>query len=491
MALVRRATEFRISCSKETGLSLSIVGVRAQTSSGQLKRMKHLSYRSQAKDLYDDVSGVEMELEKSQTPLTEIASLSFAMSLLFGFSQVTGFIARIVFKQNLTADQYGIFAFFINLFPFFVTLNAFSLHVPIISIISTRPSDDNLYHAIQAQIFTSSLITGIPLSALFFLWTYWTTSSLQLSTFFAVMVVVYSTSQVLHCLPRGRDQLRPAAVSVLIVGIVRIALLFLFLFVWAGDLFGAILVYTLPVLGWWVSFLFHEGVPSLSRPRLKDVIPLYKDAAFSSLYLLANQLPIVLGMAFLIYFHGFGVAGDFDIAMIPYAGLIVAFSGISFVMISKARKLPAFHKTMEKLASRVILPLVVVFALIAVLAVQLENPARDLVSLLGIQGPAYWAAVILVVVGVPAAIILAMLVSYLQGRGVIRPVGIIAILCAIGSFPLQYLLIMVFSINGAALAIALANVLIVVLLVMFGYRKLDPLENLQNQNDGLDKMSDS
>lgn len=306
------------------------------------------------------------------------------------------------------------------------------------------------------------------------------TSEWLIAAYFAIMIVVYSVSQVLHCFPRGRDRLRPAAVSMVLVGTGRIMLLVLFILAMASNLFAAVVVYTIPLLGWWLAFLIYERVPSPSRPKKSDVLPLYMDASFSSLYLVARSLPIVLTITFLTVSYGFGTVGDFDIALIPYSGLAAAFSGISFVAIGKARKLPGFRDIMKKITSRAIVPLSILCASVAVLAILLEDPGKALASGIGIPASAYWTAVIMVVFGVPAATLLDALVSYFQGRGVIRPVGIIAICCMLGWIPIQYLLIVVYSIEGAALGLILVNLLIVAVLIVFGYRSSQTSEYSPN-----------
>jgi len=217
------------------------------------------------------------QLEKTQETLSDVASLSLAMSLFFGFSQITGFVARIIFKVTLPPQEYGVFAFFTNTFPFFATLNAFSLHVPVISSISARPSDDNLYRGLLAQLYSTSMITGIALAVLYFSWSFLATSAFLLAAYFAIMIIVYSVSQVLHCFPRGRDRLRPAAVSMVLVGTGRISLLIPFILGLASDLLAAAVIYTIPLLGWWLAFLRYEGIHSPRRPNRSDVLPLYRN----------------------------------------------------------------------------------------------------------------------------------------------------------------------------------------------------------------------
>jgi hypothetical protein len=255
-----------------------------------------------------------------------------------------------------------------------------------------------------------------------------------------------------------------------IVGAGRIILLILFVLAMASTLFVAVVVYTIPLVGWWLAFLRYERAPSPSRPKKSDVLPLYMDASFSSLYLVARSFPIVLTISFLTVSYGFGTVGDFDIALIPYSGLAAAFAGISFVAIGKARKLPGFRDIMKKITSHVIVPLSILCAFVAVLAILLEDPGKALASIIGIPASAYWTAIIMLVFGVPAATLVDALVSYFQGRGVIRPIGIIAICCMFGWIPIQYLLIVVYSIEGAALGLILVNLLVVVVLILYGYR---------------------
>ena len=115
-------------------------------------------------------------MDESRFTFTQLVSLSIAMSLFFAFDQVIGFVARIVFRLTLDPEVYGVFAFLINIFVFFVGLNSFSMNVPIIARISENPSDDEFYRSFSGQIFTSSVLFGAGLSIIFFAWTLVSTS---------------------------------------------------------------------------------------------------------------------------------------------------------------------------------------------------------------------------------------------------------------------------------------------------------------------------
>ena len=67
-------------------------------------------------------------MTSESTNLSEVASQSVMIIAAVIFSQASGFLARIIFKVILTPEQYGLFAFFINMSVFAITLNEFSLH---------------------------------------------------------------------------------------------------------------------------------------------------------------------------------------------------------------------------------------------------------------------------------------------------------------------------------------------------------------------------
>ena len=149
------------------------------------------------------------KLDESRFTFTQLVSLSIAMSLFFAFDQVIGFVARIVFRLTLTPEVYGVFAFLINIFVFFVGLNSFSMNVPIIARISENPSDDEFYRSFSGQVFTSSTIFGAGLATIFFLWTLASTNEFIIVLFLALMILIHSSDQIMHCFPRGRERFRP------------------------------------------------------------------------------------------------------------------------------------------------------------------------------------------------------------------------------------------------------------------------------------------
>ncbi|MHA2003078.1 MAG: lipopolysaccharide biosynthesis protein [Candidatus Thorarchaeota archaeon] len=421
-------------------------------------------------------------MAESRFSFTQLVSLSIAMSLFFAFDQAMGFIARIAFRLTLDADMYGVFAFLINIFVFFAGLNGFSMNVPIIARISENPQDDTFYRSFSSQILSASIVFGSVLSTVFFLWTLPVTSELVVVLFLAVMILLYSTGQIIHCFPRGRERFRPAAVSLLLVGICRVVLLIPFLSGVFTNLLFAMLLYVGPFLGWWASYLFFEGVPSLRYPKPKLLLSVYTDSFISYLYPLGMQIPVVLGVIFLTGFHGFHTAGDFDIALIPYFALAALFTGISFVTISKARKLPSFRSLLKTMKVSAFLPLFALSMVFIVAAFFLESAVGPILTLLGLPFAVYWPVVLLVAIGVPFRLVISVFVSYFQGHGAIKPVGVIIGICSIGSIPLQIILAYYLSIEGVILSMVLINAAIVLLLLGYGHRKSENFQGFEETN---------
>jgi O-antigen/teichoic acid export membrane protein len=351
---------------------------------------------------------------------------------------------------------------------FFVGLTGLSIHVPIIARISERSSDNEFYQDFASQVFSASLLLGSVFSSIFLLSTLPVSNEFAPVLYLAAMVLIYATSQIMHCFPRGLEKFRPAAVSLVLVGLTRIALLVLFLLMALTDLTSALLVYTLPFLGWWVSYIYHEGVPSMKRPKLRFMLSIYSDSFISYLYPLGVQIPVVLGVVLLTSFQGFGTVGDFDIALIPYFALAAIFNGISFVTISKARKLPTFRLIMRRIIRSVIIPMLFLSAFAIVAAFFVETPVTQLLTDLGLPSSVYWPAILLISFGVPSNTLVSMLVAYFQGQGAIRPVGAIVIICALGSIPLQVIFAYFLSIIGVMLSIVLINTAIVLILLIYG-----------------------
>jgi len=409
-------------------------------------------------------------LEEPKFTLGQLVSLSLGMSFFFGVAQISGFIARILFRATLGPEYYGVFAFLINLFVLFHGLNLFSLNVPIIARISENPSDDAFYRNFSSQVFSTSLIIGLLLSIAFIFGALSVTQEYVLIIYLALTMILYATGQILHCFPRGRERFRPSAISLVLVGLVRIILLVFFMVLGTTNLLVAMLVYTLPFLAWWATYLYLEGIPSLSFPRLKFIVSVYSDAFVSHLYPLSLQIPIVLGIVFLTGFHGFGVAGDFDIALIPYYALTSLLVGISFVIISKARKMPDFRSTMKKMVPSIFLPIFLLCGLIIITAYFVDTPVRIVLTILSLPMSVYWPVVLLISIGITTHVLISFLVSYFQGLGVIKPVGVIAVLCSFGSIPLQIAFAYYYSIEGVVLSIILVNITIAMLLLGYGYR---------------------
>ena len=410
------------------------------------------------------------KLEESKFTLTRLASLSLAMSFFFAFNQVTTFIARILFRVSLTPSDYGIFAFLINIFVFFSGLNGFSLNVPIIARISENPSDDKFYKFFSSQVLSASIIFGLVLSFAFILWTLPATNESLLVIYLSVMILLYSTGIIQHCFPRGRQRFRPVAISLLIVGVGRLVLLIPFFFATFTSMPLAMLVYTIPLLGWWVTYFYFEGVPSLSRPNPKFIFSVYIDSFVSYLYPLSDQIPVILGVALLTMFHGFSTAGNLDFALIPFFAIGVLFTGISFVTISKARVMPSFRQIARKMARTAIIPLAILSGLFIIAANYFEPLAKEIFTFLGLPASVYWPVVFLIAFGVPSSIFVSILLSYFQGKGMIRPVGAIVALCALGSIPLQVVFAYYLSIGGVMLSIVGIKIAILILMLGYGYK---------------------
>ena len=212
--------------------------------------------------------------------------------------------------------------------------------------------------------------------------------------------------------------------SLVLVGVGRIVMLIPFFLIFTGNLVFAIFAYTLPFLGWWASYLYHEGFPSVSRPRPRFILSLYRDAFISYMYPLGTQIPIILGIVLLTRFHGFSATGDFDITLMLYSGLAAVFAGIEFVTISKARRLPEFHSLLRRIALSVALPLSAIAIAFAFAAVVFESAGVGFLLVLGFPTSIYWPMVSAVAFGVPSTVVLSLLVSYFHGRGTIKPVGV-------------------------------------------------------------------
>jgi O-antigen/teichoic acid export membrane protein len=200
------------------------------------------------------------------------------------------------------------------------------------------------------------------------------------------------------------------------------------------------------------------------------------------------QLPVVLGVVLLTSFHGFHTAGDFDIALLPFFALAALFSGISFVTISKARKLPSFRTLLNKMKRSAALPMFALSILFLVVAFFFESSIKPMLTLLGLALTVYWPVVLLVAVGVPFRIAVSIFVSYFQGHGAIKPVGAIIGICSIGSIPIQVLLAYYLSIEGVILSIILINAAIVLLLLVYGYRVSENFKGATETMAKVDEM---
>jgi O-antigen/teichoic acid export membrane protein len=401
-----------------------------------------------------------------------VVSESLIMSIFFAIPQIVGLIARLVFKVTYTGEQYGVFAFFLTTYLFFVSLNKLGLHVPIISAISKNPSDKVLYGRLSKQVLWTSSFFGIILAGAFMVWTTMVTGEPIVAAFFAVMLVIYSTSAVQHAFPRGRDQNRPAALASLLVGVLRAGLLVIFLIFLldTGSLLLAAIVYSLPMIGWWIGYVRYEGIPRMKRPDSWNIATLYRDGFISYLLDLSVILPQFIGILTLTYLFGFEVAGNFDIALIPYTAASIILSGMTFTVINKARKFPDFRTSMRVMRRKVFLPIIAVSALGAVASIQLEGSIKSIITMVGFPDVIYWPVVILILLAIPAKLMVYGSSSFLQGRGIIRPVGIIAIGCAIIAIPFQLLLTWFLGTVGVAIALGLVNLAIFLLVTLYALR---------------------
>ncbi|MHA2004697.1 MAG: hypothetical protein ACW960_11390, partial [Candidatus Thorarchaeota archaeon] len=83
-------------------------------------------------------------------------------------------------------------------------------------------------------------------------------------------------------------------------------------------------------------------------------------------------------------------------------------------------------------------------------------------------------------------LVISVFVSYFQGHGAIKPVGVIIGICSIGSIPLQIILAYYLSIEGVILSMVLINAAIVLLLLGYGHRKSENFQGYGETN-GLGK----
>ena len=216
--------------------------------------------------------------------------------------------------------------------------------------------------------------------------------------------------------------------------------------------------------------MHYEGIPRMKRPNSRNIAALYRDGLLSYLLDLSVILPQFLGIVTLTYFLGFEVAGNFDIALIPYTAASIVLSGMTFTVVNKARKFPDFRTSMRVMGRKVFLPIIAVSALGAFLSIQLEGSIKSIITMVGLPDVIYWPVVILILLAIPTKLMVYSSSSYLQGRGIIRPVGIIAICCAILTIPFQFLLTWFLGTVGLAIALGLSNLAIFLLVTLYGLR---------------------
>ena len=410
-------------------------------------------------------------MASENTSLSEVASQSAIIISVVIFSQISSFLARIIFKVILPPDQYGLFAFFINMGQFAITLNGFSLHIPLIARISEKREDVDRHIRIMSQIIASSLIIGSTIGVVFFIWTPIVTSNSFLSIFYALSIVIISSGQIAHCYPRGLDTIKPAVTAYLIIGSLRFMLVLLFLWQPIINLEYVCLIYTLPSLGWWIAYLYTFGIPKISKPDFKFVSGIYFDGGVSYLLPLSNQLPQIVGIVLLSLLSDFGAIGDFDIVLIPYSLFSVVLSGVSFVVLNKARKMGNFRDVLRRILKLIVLAVIVVCFGSIFLAITFEGLLVSILGIIGIPTSIYWPAIILVAFGIPPRIIVVTTSSYFQGRGDIKPIGVLGIICTIVILPIEIFLTLWFSVLGLVISLIFVNLLIGFVFITYGLRK--------------------
>jgi len=407
------------------------------------------------------------------TTLSEVATQSLIITAVITFSQISGLLARFLFKLVLPPEQYGLFAFFINMTLFAVGLNGLSLHIPLIATISKDTEDRQNHVTIMAQILAGSFILGTAIGLGFFIWTAIATSNGFLSFFYAIMVIITSTGQIAHCYPRGLDEIRPAVGAYFIIGLSRILLLITILFTPLISIISlelAAVIYTFPSIGWWLSYFYTKGFPKLKWPDLRFVTDIYIDAGAAYLFPFAFQLPQVIGIGLLSILNDYSAIGDFDIALIPYSFLSMGLTGLSFIVLNKARKMGSVRGVIRKLLILLFIPSLLLSLGLFVLAFLFEGFFLGILIAIGLPASVYWPAVVITTLGFPPRILLVTLASYFQGNGIIKPIGLIAIASTIGLIPIEIFLVFSFSVMGLAVVVVLESMIIALSFVVYGLR---------------------
>jgi len=396
--------------------------------------------------------------------------LSVGLGACVMLSHGVSFIAKVVFRASLDPESYGIFAFFANAFPTFLLVAHLYLEFPIVSKVSENPTDRQMYERTKAELSSTAIMTSGLVGVFFFFWTGATTGYWYLSAFTAMVLMVSAICNVLLAFSRGQDRLGPTGIAWLLGGVARLA--FLLCFVW-GILFprtlaSACVAFTLPWVFWLIAVVHYEGLPRPAMPSLSFIRPYYRDAFLAFLTGLALQLPPFASILIIMEAYGFVELGDFDIALISYSLFSVIVAGAAYVVLAKARRMPAFTLYAGSLLKKLGPVLVVFSILIITTSSYLEPLGLAVLAKVGLPNTVYWPVVTLLVFAVPVRILLELIVPYFQGHGVFKPVGVIAMATVLGSLPILFIVIVNWSLVGAAIGIGLVNLVMLLALGLFG-----------------------
>ncbi len=417
-----------------------------------------------------------------QKRVAKIIPLSILMTAVFAFGQIVSLLIRYTFKLHYSDDAYGTFALCVNIFAFFVTIGSFSLHIPIISEMSLESSNTDKYDYAKTQLFSTSFCFATIVGLVFGIWTLILGIDLLLLVIFAIFVIIYSSANVMHAFPRSLDKVRPVAISIISTGAFRLALLSLIIigFVSESNLIGGSLIFTVPLLLWWIVFIYYDGVPKLSKPNIKFVFPYYKKSIMALLTDVGLQIPTLVGITTIALFYGLGAAGDYDMVLMVYFAIATLISGISFVMLNKARKLPNFSYFLKWVLKYVGIPLLVLSAILGLISNYALPIGTGILSLLGLPKSIYWPGIVIAMIAIPTRLLIVFPASYLQGRGYISLVGKVVFICAIILTPVHLILVSILGMVGSAFGIGLTNfITFTILVVTKRYRTEEEIEHNQ------------
>jgi len=395
------------------------------------------------------------------------------MGIAVGFSHITGFIIKIAFRIQLPPNDYGIFAYFVGFYPFFLLLGHIYLEYPIVASVSENPNDSEENDQKKSQLLSVTAITASSSAFLYFLWTGFGTGQWILSSFFSFVMFTAAFSNVTLAFSRGRGVFQPTGYAWLTTGLLRGGLLALFTtgILLSASLETASIVFALPWLTWPLIIMYYREWIRPTIPSRSFVKPFVSNGTWSLLVGLAIQIPLSVSLLFLKDSYGFTEVGDFDIALISYSVFSIIIAGAVYVTNAKARELPAFPDFARRVLFWLCSLMLLGFISAMIFSHPLESIVSNLLQQIGMPVSIYWSVIILLTVAVPVRIAMEIIVAYLQGRGVFKPVGIITIICAISGLPFLFLLINQTALIGGALGIGIINIVTLLILLIYGFRK--------------------